>query len=81
MVLRMVMVLLGVVLPVARLYLVLMVLMMLVLVMLVLLMKLAMLLMTPAGYDAVVDDGVEDGDGVVRCCTGIARWCLVAVLL
>ena len=34
-----------------------------------------------AGSDAGVDDGVEDGDGVVRCCTGDARWCLVAVLL
>ena len=53
----------------------------LVLMMLALVIKLAMLLMTPAGFDAVVDDGVEDGDGVVRCCTGDARWCLVAVLL
>ena len=35
------------------------------LMMLVLVMKLALLLMTPAGSDAGVDECVEDGDGVV----------------
>ena len=40
----------------------------LVLMMLVLVMKLAMLLMTPAGSDAVVDDGVDNGDSVIMFC-------------
>ena len=45
-------------------------------------MKLAMLLITPANSDAVVDDVVDDGDGVVKFCpASVARLNLVLMVL
>ena len=45
-------------------------------------MKLAMLLITPANSDAVVDYGVDDGDGVVNFCfASVARLNLVLMVL